>query len=142
MKIWKLTPNETKLNIRQQDISNRSPTEGEVSVRIHAASLNKRDLMVANGTYPDVKENGLIPLSDGAGEIIAIGKGVNNLCPGGRVVNLFWRDWMDARPLTALRWGAPLTEFLLKKLFYPHMHLSKSQRPSASKRLLLYLVPP
>jgi len=95
MKIWKVIPDETKLNIQQQDVNVKSPAEGEVCVRIHATSLNKRDLMVANGTYPDVKENGLIPLSDGAGEIIAIGKGVDNLCLGDRVVNLFWRDWMD-----------------------------------------------
>ena len=71
------------------------PDAGEVRVRIRATSLNKRDLMVANGTYPGVKEGGLIPLSDGAGEVIALGKNVNSLALGDRVANLFWRDWMD-----------------------------------------------
>lgn len=95
MKAWKVIPDDKKLNLQQQEVTVGEPAEGEVRVRIRATSLNKRDLMVANGTYPGIKEGGLIPLSDGAGEIIALGQGVNTLALGDRVANLFWRDWMD-----------------------------------------------
>ncbi|WP_419905581.1 zinc-dependent alcohol dehydrogenase family protein [Kiloniella sp.] len=95
MKAWKVIPDAEKLNLQQQDLNLGNPADGEVRVRIRATSLNKRDLMVANDTYPGIKEGGLVPLSDGAGEIIAVGNNVDSLTPGDRVANLFWRDWMD-----------------------------------------------
>src|SRR5262245_31228217 len=60
---------------------------GQVLVRVHAASLNRRDLAVAAGTYfgrPVTRDT--IPLSDGAGEVVAIGAGVTRFTTGDRVV--------------------------------------------------------
>ena len=95
MKVWKVTPNETALNLHQQEVNVKAPAEGEVRIRIRATSLNKRDLMVSQGTYPGVMEGDIIPLSDGAGEVVALGNSVDSFCLGDRVVNLFWRDWVD-----------------------------------------------
>ncbi|EFP94634.1 hypothetical protein VIBC2010_16454 [Vibrio caribbeanicus ATCC BAA-2122] len=47
MKVWKVTPNEAKLDIQQYEVSTRKPKKGEVCVRIHATSINKRDLDIA-----------------------------------------------------------------------------------------------
>ncbi|KXO13229.1 Alcohol dehydrogenase [Moritella sp. JT01] len=95
MKAWKIISDKNEFNIKQQTVHLRTPEHGEVCIRIRAASLNKRDLMIIKGTYPGVKTGELIPLSDGAGEIIALGEGVSDLRLGDRVVNLFWRDWID-----------------------------------------------
>ena len=66
------------------------PGTNEVLVRVQAASLNYRDLLVARA-----KPAGLVPLSDGAGMIEAIGPGVKRLAPGDRVAAGFFRNWTD-----------------------------------------------
>lgn len=69
------------------------PAPGQVVVRVHAASLNYRDLMVATGRYgPDILLP-LIPLSDGAGEITAVGEGVTQWKTGDRVAGTFFQNW-------------------------------------------------
>ena len=49
---------------------------GEVLVRVRASSLNFRDVMILNGQYPMPVPPGRVPLSDGAGEVVAVGAGV------------------------------------------------------------------
>jgi NADPH:quinone reductase-like Zn-dependent oxidoreductase len=70
-----------------------APGPGEIRVRIRAASLNFRDGLVVNGVFraPD----GLIPLSDGAGEIIDVGDAVKNFKPGDAVISVFHPNWRD-----------------------------------------------
>lgn len=70
-----------------------APGPGEIKVRIRAASLNFRDGLVMNGFFP-VKD-GLIPLSDGAGEVIEVGAGVSEFAVGDRVVSTFHPKWLD-----------------------------------------------
>lgn len=71
------------------------PERGQVLVRMRAASLNYRDLSVAKGNYrlssipPD-----LIPLSDGAGEVVEAGPEVTRLKPGDRVAGIFMQGWI------------------------------------------------
>jgi len=69
------------------------PGPGEIKVRIRAASLNFRDGLVANGFFPVA--DGLIPLSDGAGEVVAVGEGVAEFRPGDAVVSTFHPKWLD-----------------------------------------------
>lgn len=66
---------------------------GEIKVRIRAASLNFRDGLVANGFFPVA--DGLIPLSDGAGEVVEVGEGVTEFRPGDAVVSTFHPKWLD-----------------------------------------------
>ena len=67
-------------------------------VRVRAASLNYRDLMIAEGRYggggtpPD-----LIPLSDGAGEVVEVGEGVTRVKAGDRVAGIFMQGWVEGR---------------------------------------------
>jgi NADPH:quinone reductase-like Zn-dependent oxidoreductase len=82
----------------EQDVTRR-PGSHEVRVRLRAASLNYRDLMVLDGRANAV--DGLIPLSDGAGEVDAIGDGVTQWVNGDRVVGLFFQAWMTGRYKTA-----------------------------------------
>ena len=69
------------------------PGPGEVRVRMQAAAINYRDFMISAGIYGGGKEYPLIPLSDGAGEVESVGKGVTEFQPGDRVMTVFWQDW-------------------------------------------------
>ena len=86
------------------------PGPGQALVRMRAASLNFRDLAIVSGKYmrgPVTQDT--IPLSDGAGEVVAVGAGVRSIKVGDRVVATF----NQGRPPNAL--GSPLdgvlTEF-------------------------------
>lgn len=70
-----------------------SPQRGEVLVRVHAVSLNYRDLAILRGRYPRKALPGLIPLSDAAGEIVGVGEGVQSFKVGDRVVGAFHPRW-------------------------------------------------
>ena len=71
----------------------------EVLVRVRAVSLNRRDLnMLRNDYGDDFSYAGSIPLSDGAGEVIAIGKGVTRFKAGDRVAGIFFEKWIDGAP--------------------------------------------
>ncbi|ELY85061.1 zinc-dependent alcohol dehydrogenase family protein [Natrialba taiwanensis] len=72
------------------------PDADEALVRVHAASLNYRDLAIANDelAYPGV-ELPVVPLSDGAGEVVAVGDEVDRLSDGQRVATPFAPDWID-----------------------------------------------
>ncbi|KAJ8063417.1 hypothetical protein OCU04_008637 [Sclerotinia nivalis] len=63
--------------------------DNDVLVKFHAASLNFRDLAIVKGQYPFVLKDRLIPGSDGAGEVLAVGSKVTRFSPGAKVVTLF-----------------------------------------------------
>jgi NADPH:quinone reductase-like Zn-dependent oxidoreductase len=67
---------------------------GEVLVRIRANSLNFRDLGITQGGYLRNDKRPVIPLSDGAGEVVDVGAGVTRVKRGDRVVASFFRDWI------------------------------------------------
>lgn len=71
-----------------------SPGPGEVLVKMGAASINYRDLLIAKGGYRSrQKQENLVPLSDGAGTVAAIGPDVTRFTEGDRVTVCFFQDW-------------------------------------------------
>ena len=74
------------------------PGAGEVVVRIHATSLNYRDLMMMKGHYNPRIALPFVPLSDGAGEVEAVGAGVSRWKVGDRVAAAFMPGWRDGYP--------------------------------------------
>jgi len=87
------------------------PGPGQVLVRMRAASLNYRDQVVIAGGYGRQMTTPLIPLSDGAGEVVALGPGVRGLRAGDRVMTCFFQEWLAGPPTAeALRTslGGPL----------------------------------
>ena len=79
-----------------------SPGLGEVKIQMRAASLNYRDLGVASGGYLRNDTCPVVPLSDGAGEVIEVGEGVSKWQTGDRVSPIFVRDWMSGGPTDAV----------------------------------------
>lgn len=79
--------------LRLRDEPDPRPQRGEVLVRVHAVSLNFRDLAMVRGRYPRPCYPGLIPTSDAAGEIVAVGEGVKAFKPGDRVMGAFHPRW-------------------------------------------------
>ena len=72
-------------------------------MRLRAAALNYRDTLVTTGGYgARQKKNDLIPLSDGAGEVAAVGPGVTRFKPGARVTVSFFQSWVGGEPTQAL----------------------------------------
>ncbi|MGQ0528723.1 MAG: zinc-dependent alcohol dehydrogenase family protein [Panacagrimonas sp.] len=74
----------------------RQPGPGEVLVRMRASSLNFHDYVVVTGKLPTA--DGRIPMSDGAGDVLAVGAGVSGFKVGDRVLSTFFTDWADGEP--------------------------------------------
>jgi NADPH:quinone reductase-like Zn-dependent oxidoreductase len=71
-----------------------APGPRQVLVRVRAASLNRRDLMLMDGTYPLPATPGVIPLSDGVGQVVAVGPGVTRAAVGDRVTGTYFQRWV------------------------------------------------
>ena len=76
-----------------------APGPGQVLVRVRAVSLNQRDLLVLRAQYGPGGGDmaGHVPLSDGAGEVIAVGQGVTRFKTGDRVAGIFFSRWVDGK---------------------------------------------
>jgi len=104
------------------------PGPGEVLVKLRHASLNYRDLVVVSGGYGRQMRTPLVPLSDGAGEVIAIGPGVRGLAQGDRVMTCFFQHWLAGPPSaqalgTSL--GGPLDGTLRELACFPEHGLCR-----------------
>ncbi len=79
------------------DVGDAALGPDDVRVEMRAWSLNYRDLGVPMGGYPRndkiVRDPPLVPLSDGAGEVVEVGPAVTEFAPGDKVASCFFRDW-------------------------------------------------
>jgi NADPH:quinone reductase-like Zn-dependent oxidoreductase len=108
--------------LRIEEISTPSPGPGEVAVRVHATSLNYRDLMMIRGQYNPRIPVPFVPLSDGAGEVEAVGSGVTRWREGDRVAAAFMPGWISGGPTDAAvrsALGAGGTGMLAERVVIP-----------------------
>ena len=82
-------------------------TPGHVLVKMTAASLNYRDLMVVKAQYNPKMKRPMIPLSDGAGIVEEVGPDVTRFKKGDRVVGCFMQKWIEG-PITREKSGSAL----------------------------------
>ncbi len=75
----------------------RTPGPGEVAVAVRAVSLSFRELLVLRGQYVLPVKPDVVPVSDGAGEVVAVGPGVRWARPGDRVTATLFPHWRDGR---------------------------------------------
>jgi NADPH:quinone reductase-like Zn-dependent oxidoreductase len=106
-------------SLTQVDLPDPVPQRDEVVVRMRAASLNYRDLMVVTGVYNPRQPLPLVPFSDGAGEVVAVGPEVTRVKIGDRVCPIFAQGWLDGDatlPKLKTTLGSPLNG-VLSELF-------------------------
>lgn len=96
MRAVQLAAQPTLDTIRVTDIPRPRPGPGEALVRIAATSLNYHDYLVVAGLIP--QPAGRIPMSDGAGEVVALGDGATGVAVGDRVMGAFFPHWIDGPP--------------------------------------------
>src|SRR3954454_24470205 len=74
------------------------PGHRQVLVKVAACSLNFRDLGIVRGTYRMAVRDNIIPLSDGAGEVVEVGSGVTRVKAGDKVAGNFFQRWPGGEP--------------------------------------------
>lgn len=74
------------------------PAERQLLVRVRAASINYRDLALVRGDYGTLEHLPIVPLSDGAGEVVSVGANVTRFRPGDRVIFQMRPYWHDGTP--------------------------------------------
>ncbi len=120
MRAYEIVPGSSSLDgLRRCERPDPKPLPTQILVRIQAASLNYRDLLVARGHYMGgTVSASTIPLSDSSGEVIAVGSAVTRFRIGERVAGTFFRGWIDGKPprgpLVSL--GAPPADGVLAEL--------------------------
>jgi len=105
MKVARLQAPASVANLRVFEADPPKPQAGEVLVRLRAASLNPHDDFVVRGIIPVA--DGRVPLTDGAGEVVACGEGVTELRVGDAVVSTFWPYWLSGEMTAATRREIP-----------------------------------
>jgi NADPH:quinone reductase-like Zn-dependent oxidoreductase len=86
------------------DLPMPRPGRGQVLVKVHAVSLNYRDLLLVRGHYNPKMALPRIPCSDGAGEVLEVGEGVDTV--GQRVAGIFMQHWLEGSPTAESSRGA------------------------------------
>ena len=105
MKVWQIQ----SFGIDQlvfADVPKPRPGRGQVLVKVHAVSLNYRDLLMVRGQYNPKMALPRIPCSDGAGEVVEVGEGVDTITVGQRVAGIFMQHWFDGPPTAENTRGA------------------------------------
>jgi NADPH:quinone reductase-like Zn-dependent oxidoreductase len=80
------------------DLPVPKPGPRQILVKVAACSLNFRDLAIVLGTYRMPTKPNLVPLSDGAGEVVEIGSEVTRIKVGDRVAGCFFQRWIAGPP--------------------------------------------
>lgn len=98
MKAWQIKGNGGVEALSLGDVRSPEPGPEDILVRVRAVSLNYRDLVHVHGLM-GADRWPLIPCSDGAGEVVAVGDRVDRFKVGDRVVGTFFQDWING-PIT------------------------------------------
>ncbi|MCA7916450.1 NAD(P)-dependent alcohol dehydrogenase [Burkholderia contaminans] len=111
MNAWQVKPGDGAAGLRRIDATRRAVGPTDVIVKIHSAGLNYRDLMFARGDYLGIGTDALIPVADGAGEVIETGRDVTRFKPGDRVINTYFPHWIDGPPTPQKVSASPGAQF-------------------------------
>src|SRR5271154_7367722 len=102
MKLYEISEAKGIDSLKLTERPTPKPGPGEVLVRVHAVSLNYRDLALIKGGLNRMAKLPLVPLSDGAGEVVETGPGVIHLKQGQRVAAIFTQGWLAGPPYAGM----------------------------------------
>ncbi len=97
MNAWQVQGSFGLENLQRTELEPEALGPSDVRIRVHAASLNYRDVLMVQGLYNPKQPLPLVPVSDGAGEIIEVGAQVTRVRVGDRVVGSFAQGWLSGR---------------------------------------------
>lgn len=115
--------------LRFSDCGEKPIADDEIEVAMQAASLNYRDLLMVKGLYDPKQPLPLVPCSDGAGVITAIGKDVGDLNVGDLVATVFAPLWQSGTPTTVQMrstMGGPMSGALTQRFVAKSSHVMKA----------------
>lgn len=95
MKAYEIGPQKGLGSLRAVQRPLPVPGPGEALLRLRAACLNHRDLLVLQGRYGPPRPQQRIPLSDGVGEVMALGAGCDDVRLGQRMISPHFVSWID-----------------------------------------------
>ncbi|MGH6742408.1 MAG: zinc-dependent alcohol dehydrogenase family protein, partial [Bradyrhizobium sp.] len=99
MRAWQLSKGGAGIDaLTKVERPQPKPSHRQVLVRVAFCSLNFRDLGIVRGTYRQPVRDNLIPLSDGAGEVVEVGSGVTRVKAGDKVAGNFFQRWPGGEP--------------------------------------------
>ncbi|KAL0934772.1 zinc-binding dehydrogenase [Colletotrichum truncatum] len=131
-KQWLVTCNNKGFDgLESQEVAIPQIGETEVLVKLNAAALNYRDLVIAKGTYPHPNKLPVVPLSDGAGDVIEVGSKVRQFKKGDKVATVFLQRSLYG-PMNRDAWpggiGGVLDGTLRQYAIFPETGLVRSPR--------------
>jgi NADPH:quinone reductase-like Zn-dependent oxidoreductase len=127
MKVWEIQEQYGIDGMRIADRAEPKPGPGQIVVAMKAASLNYRDLITVMGMAGQFPLP-LVPFSDGAGEVTAVGAGVTRVKTGDRVCPLFFQSWFSGPVTAEARFkplGGPLDGVLQQQMLLDAEGVSK-----------------
>ena len=122
MKVWEIQGSFGLDRLRLAERPDPAPGPGELLLAVRAVALNHRDLTTVDGTYNPKQRLPLVPCSDAAAEVVAVGEGVTRFAAGDRVCPLFAQRWLCGEPeRERLRstLGGPLDGTLAERMAVP-----------------------
>jgi len=102
MKLYEITEPKGIDSLKLTEWPTPQPGPGEVLVRVRATSLNYRDLALIKGGLARMMKLPLIPVSDGAGDVVETGPGATTLKKGDRVAGIFTQCWLAGPPTAGM----------------------------------------
>ena len=128
-------------NLQSVTLDQPTPGPGEVLVKMGAASVNPRDYQIITGNFTPNVAFPLIPLSDGAGEVVAIGDGVSRVAVGELVTPLFFPNWVSGEALGDERKqssGLEVPGTLREYAVYPEQAVSRAATHLSAEEAACY----
>lgn len=98
MKAYEIVGSFGMENLKSVERPDPVPGHGQVLLRMKAVSLNFRDSMMIRGHYNPRQPLPLVPCSDGVGEVVGVGEGVDRVNLGDRVATVFCQSWISGGP--------------------------------------------
>ncbi|MDX2144160.1 MAG: NAD(P)-dependent alcohol dehydrogenase [Rhodospirillaceae bacterium] len=98
MRVWQVGAQKSFDTIELVERKIPTPGPGQALIKVHAAGIAARDQGIATGFFPvppPPRAATLIPLSEGAGDVVAVGEGETRIKPGDRVTSNHWSNWVS-----------------------------------------------
>lgn len=129
MKVYEIGDYTKGLNLHEVERPDPVPCHGEVVMKVRATGVNARDLSIMDGALgPNKMPFTRVPLSDNAGDVLAVGPGVTQFKSGDRITLTHYWKWLDGywhADMAKTDYGATLDGFLAEQVVVPEAALIK-----------------